>query len=330
MMIRRSKEDRKLTSLLALYEDYVLSCLNLTLAKTTALNYRSRCRHFFNSLPQPPSVADLTRANLRRFLLSEAEQKPSACDMNRAALNHFLRWLKEEGWIAGALPTANIALPPVKHKTRRTAVPDDAALRMIAACDRLPEKPFYRVRDKAVLCVLVYAGLRRQELLDLTPDCLDFRSSLIHVRHGKGDKERFVPMCHELCVALKDWLTMRPAVAHKGALFCRENSTLLAFHGLSALLTRAACVAGVPRFTPHNFRHGFATRILHHGTPPTVAQAMLGHEKFSTTEIYIHEVETAQLAQFAHLASLRPMEERGKESKKEGRRKLVRKSLKRG
>ena len=69
-------------------------------------------------------------------------------------------------------------------------------------------------RNRAMVAVLLFCGLRRQELADLKLSDVDLRSRWLNVRNGKGGWPRSVPLVREVAGALRDWLEFRPAVDH--------------------------------------------------------------------------------------------------------------------
>ena len=70
-------------------------------------------------------------------------------------------------------------------------------------------------RDRAALTLLVYTGLRRQELIDLTLDDIDLAEGTLRVERGKGNKSRMVPLAPEATSAVAIWLRDRPTADHR-------------------------------------------------------------------------------------------------------------------
>ncbi len=144
-------------------------------------------------------------------------------------------------------------------------------------------------RDSAVLHVLAFGGLRVGELCHLTLDDLEFERNVLHVRSGKGDKDREVVIEERCRAALDRYLTER-ALAGIGShkLFGVGTVTV------ERMVRKAAQRAGIPRrVTPHMLRHTLATALLSRGCDIRFIQKLLGHSSVATTQIYTHVDTTA-------------------------------------
>ena len=141
------------------------------------------------------------------------------------------------------------------------------------------------------------AGLRVSEACALKADDLRFASEApqIHVRHGKGNKERFVPVHPELLRALKDHVQYT-RIRGKQPVFMTERT---APKGISRITgwnwtqrayvkaVRARAIAPDLPIHPHIFRHSAARHWLTQGVPINVVQLWLGHQNLSTSLIYL-------------------------------------------
>ena len=155
-------------------------------------------------------------------------------------------------------------------------------------------------RDRAIIALLYGAGLRVSEVvrLDLSGVYLD--AGLVRV-HGKGDKERVVPIGGPVIESLKVYIEEDRAPRLKGqvndSLFPgRSGKGRMTRQTINALLKRLAKAAGLPSkdISPHKLRHGFATDLVRGGADLRSVQVMLGHADLRTTEIYTH-VDREQL-----------------------------------
>ncbi len=147
-------------------------------------------------------------------------------------------------------------------------------------------------RDVALISVLARAGLRVSEALALKVGDVEInaRSGVLLVRHGKGLKERPVPLSAEARAALGAYLKVRPAAARDDTLFLSRTCGRLDPRDAQRIVAEAARIAGVKaRVTPHALRHYFATRFLerNQGDIATLA-TVLGHANISTTTRYLH------------------------------------------
>jgi site-specific recombinase XerD len=181
------------------------------------------------------------------------------------------------------------AKPP---KRLPTVLAVDEVRRMIEVASRRP-------RDKALVLTMYGAGLRVSETLALKARDIDTPRMLIHVRSGKGNKDRMVKLSGTLLTALRQAWQARP----KGAgntpadlVFVRSRSPSQPMHRKDALriVKRVAQRAGITRcVSPHTLRHSYATHLLEAGTDLHTIQLLLGHAHFKTTTVYLHLSQSA-------------------------------------
>jgi site-specific recombinase XerD len=136
------------------------------------------------------------------------------------------------------------------------------------------------LRNRALVELVYSAGLRSSEAVGLDLGDVDFEQELVHVRRGKGGKDRVIPLGEEAA----DWVARylrdaRPALARgaNDALFLSATGRRLDTSTLRRL---------VPH--PHRLRHAFATHLLEGGADLRTIQELLGHSSLSTTQIYSH------------------------------------------
>jgi site-specific recombinase XerD len=161
---------------------------------------------------------------------------------------------------------------------------------------RLPEAPKLRdvdaeleslegdtplaLRNRALVELVYSAGLRSAEAVGLDLGDVDFEQELVHVRSGKGAKDRVVPLGEEAAYWIARYLRdARPALARgaNDALFLSARGKRLDTSTLRRL---------VPH--PHRLRHAFATHLLEGGADLRTIQELLGHSSLSTTQMYSH------------------------------------------
>jgi site-specific recombinase XerD len=258
-------------------------------------------------------------AATERFLaaggLSEATQRAYAGD-----LRDFARWFGPDSpvedvdvrvladWVAelgrargrGKLAPSTISrkLVAVRSLLRYALGPDrvpDAALAPKRP-RRLPDAPkldevegivasfggaeALDVRNRALVELVYSAGLRSAEAVALDLGDVDFEQELVHVREGKGAKDRVVPLGEEAAHLVARYLhEARPQLA-RGA----ENALFLSARGRR--LDTSTLRRLVPH--PHRLRHAFATHLLEGGADMRTIQELLGHASLSTTQMYSH------------------------------------------
>ena len=133
---------------------------------------------------------------------------------------------------------------------------------------------------------LIYAtGLRIREASQLETGDIDAIHQVIRVRHGKGGRERLVPLNRRLYGILRIyWGHERPT---RPWLFTSESGKPLCHATARMALLKASAVAGIGKVvTPHMLRHSFATHLLEQGTDLRKIQVVLGHGSIKSTTIY--------------------------------------------
>ena len=136
------------------------------------------------------------------------------------------------------------------------------------------------LRNHALLELVYSAGLRSAEAVGLDLGDVDFEQELVHVRNGKGAKDRIVPLGEEAAYLVGRYLREARSQLARGAvdaLFLSARGRRLDTSTLRRL---------VPH--PHRLRHAFATHLLEGGADLRTIQELLGHSSLSTTQVYSH------------------------------------------
>jgi integrase/recombinase XerD len=145
-------------------------------------------------------------------------------------------------------------------------------------------------RDSAILHVLAYCGLRVGELCRLSVEDVDLSSNILHVRSGKGDRDREVIIEEKTRAAIDRYTADRAVAGQSGSrLFPVSPVTVERM-----VRSNAEKAAINRRVTPHMLRHTLATTLLSRGCDIRYIQKLLGHASVATTQIYTH-VDTAAL-----------------------------------
>jgi integrase/recombinase XerC len=191
-------------------------------------------------------------------------------------------------------PAVDVRAPKAAKRLPETLDPDQMArLLEIPAGDQLV------TRDRAIMELLYSSGLRLAELVGLDVGGLDLRDRTVKV-HGKGNKERSVPVGSVAVQALEKWLQERAALVKPGelALFVSRRGGRLGPRGVQKLVAQWAVRQGLSMHVyPHLFRHSFATHLLESSRELRGVQELLGHASISTTQVYTH-------LDFQHLARI--------------------------
>jgi len=142
-------------------------------------------------------------------------------------------------------------------------------------------------KHRSMLCLIYACGLRRGELLNLKPLDIESDRGLLIVRHGKGNKDRIVPISDKTIGMLREYYRM-----HKPKTWLFEGQfpgEQYSERSLQMVLKHALNLAKIKKpVTLHWLRHSYATHLLENGTDLRYIQELLGHKSSKTTEIYTH------------------------------------------
>jgi len=277
------------------YRIKFLSHLSIERSCSAATNHDygkeiDRLGHFL----KPKNTADLnsiTTTLLREYLyFAKESRKLSQSSISKviAIIKSFFNYLEEEEIISGN-PTRKIKVP--KKKNRIPAVISQAEFDMlISAIDFGPlhyRKNF--VRDKLIISMLFYTGIRRAELLALSWNDLNLDNSTLIVRNGKGNKDRIIPLHRALQPLIEEYLNIRLPLKNN-ALFIGKYGKRLGKNSFASMLKTHLEASGLSKkgYSAHSFRHSFATHLIESGVDLFKVQRLLGHESLDTTKIYIN------------------------------------------
>ena len=173
---------------------------------------------------------------------------------------------------------------PKRKKKLPVFLSEEEVLRLLSSTSNL--------KHQALLMTLYASGLRLSEALGLQPADIDSSMMRIHVREGKGGKERYTVLSARLLETLRSYFRQyRP----QRWLFCGETQgEPMSSRTAQKIVATAARQAGLAkRVSPHVLRHSFATHLLERGTSLVYIQALLGHQSLKSTVIYTHVSQPA-------------------------------------
>ena len=240
-----------------------------------------------------------TRAYLRCIRDFAKHFMRSPGEMGEAEVRQFLLYLTQERKITSGLQTTYVSalkflyritlrqpgvvehLPyPKRPKTFPVVLTMQQVLTLFTAI----RSPKY----KAILATAYGAGLRISEACSLKPTDIDSQRMLIHVRLGKGNKDRYVLLGETVLALLRDYYK---TARRKGVYLFPgyKPQSPLCPAAVRKVMKKALRKAGLSKkITFHTLRHSFATHLLESGYDIRVIQALLGHASIQTTQRYTH------------------------------------------
>ncbi len=222
-------------------------------------------------------VADLYERNLSN---SSIESKIST-------IKSFFKFLYRKGFIEEN--PARLVKFPRKEKHLPSVFNIDDMFNLLD----LPDKSNATGLRDAIILELMYAtGVRVSELVGLNLSDVDLKNGRIRVK-GKGKKERIVPIVPEIVEMIYKYIDIMNQVLVKGkfieteALIINKLGTRMSDRSIRRIVEEYLKKAGLPLdYSPHSFRHSFATHLLENGADLRSIQDLLGHESLATTQKY--------------------------------------------
>jgi integrase/recombinase XerD len=256
-------------------------------------------------------LATLSTADLRAFLAYlrtlpspyGGTHSPKSVYNAWVALRSFFRWYAEE--TKSVNPMLAIPAPKAPSRVIEPLNRDEIA-KIIKACDTTKEAASTRragftmkretaTRDRAIVLLLLDAGLRASELCHLSIGDVDLTTGKVTVREGKGGKDRVTYLGKVARKALWRYLSSRGTTRPADPLFVTREERPLDRDRLVKLFAGLGERAGVVGLHPHRLRHTFATEFLRNGGNLLGLQRLLGHSSLEMVRRYA-EIVDADLA----------------------------------
>ena len=237
----------------------------------------------------PTPLGEVTTDTIEKYLIHLQEDRSlsrSSAARHLAAIRGLHAFGVEEkrleNNVARGVPV------PARNASIPKALTVDEVTALIEAIPSGEAATAIQLRDRALVEMLYSTGARITELLDLDVDDVDSGDHTVIV-HGKGNKERLVPLGSYALAALEAYVVQaRPSLNKKGiaALFVNNRGARMGRQSGFKVVSEAAEAAGLGAVSPHSLRHSFATHLLDGGADVRTVQELLGHVDVSTTQIY--------------------------------------------
>jgi integrase/recombinase XerC len=261
-------------------------------SKHTVRNYASDLEQFklYFQPPgesAPPSVEQLNLPLLREWLASLYDRGLDPLSIRRklAAVRSLSKFLRAEGVLETNI-AARLRTPKTRERLPEILSAEKTNNLIDSVEEGWPVEKPSRERDLALLELLYGCGIRVSELVAIDLKDIDLLGGWLRV-HGKGNKERQLPIGERAVAAVNRYLQVRQAAPAQQALFLNSRGKRLGDRQIRRLVKfYSIVVLGDSTVHPHTFRHAYATHLLNDGADLRSIQELLGHARLSTTQKY--------------------------------------------
>lgn len=276
--------EQKLTLKSAL-DLFLLECEARQFTDNTLRYYRQRLGQFVTWCAEQDAatLADITAPLIRAFLVERARTGISSAYLHSyaRAVKTFLNYCVRDELIAVS-PFKRVKMPKLEKKILPAVTPAEIK-RVLSACGNH--------RDQAIILLMLDSGLRASELCALDMGDVDMSSGAVHVRIGKGQKDRISYIGPHTRKRLARYLHGERIAEHDALFVSQQHHTRMTYYGLAQLLNRLRIKANVPNLTAHALRRTFALNSLRAGMNIFVLAKLMGHADLTVLRQYLQLVE---------------------------------------
>ncbi len=235
-------------------------------------------------------VHEVTKDRLEKFLFDgRMKRNWSAVTFwqYHKHFNAFFKWCVNNGY-AEINPVDGIEKPRLERKLPRKLSLEEAQLVLDTAFHMRYAYRFERYRNRALIGIMLFAGLRKCEALALKVQDVSFENRSIFINQGKGAKDRILPINARLFIILEEYAKERKRLNRESLQFFTGVNEKRPFGnmGVKRIFEKLREKTKLD-FTPHTLRHSFATLMLEGGCDIYTLSKLMGHAKITTTTIYL-------------------------------------------
>jgi integrase/recombinase XerD len=277
--------------------------VNLSVDGKSKSTFQNYARHLatlslhFNALP-----SSLSQEQIKNYLYQLQQTHPTPCE---SYFKHTVFGLRALFKVEN-LDADHIQLPTIKRSNKLPVVLSKPEMKRLLVAPNL-------LKHRILIGLLYGCGLRCMEARNVQLNDLDFERAMLHVRQGKGAKDRYVPLSQHLIRGLKtyiskekpqQWLFNGQPQERKGGDFDSRYSQ----RGVQWAVSEAARKAGITKdISTHTLRHTYATHLLEDGLDILTIKNLMGHVNIETTMIYLHVAQSGNNKAFSPLDTLYPI-----------------------
>jgi len=265
-------------------------------SQNTNIKYKSdlsKLSSFLESefnITEPTEVQTSHLRSYLEYIKDHNNLTPSSISNKIAFIKSFFNYLHRTEAI-NKNPAAQLKSPRVNQKLPKF-LNEIELEKLLSAPDRTNKTRHikFRVRDKLILTLFTYTGIRKSELLNLNWQDVNLGQKNIIIRNSKNKIDRTVPLHDKVIKLLDRYLTLRLPLNNNALFLGERKNKRLAENSLDNLFKYYLKISGLSDkgYSIHSLRHTFATRLLNKNVNLYKIKTLLGHKSIESTEIYLH------------------------------------------
>ncbi|PIZ76020.1 hypothetical protein COY05_02820 [Candidatus Peregrinibacteria bacterium CG_4_10_14_0_2_um_filter_38_24] len=273
-----------------LSESYMQRCLVIrNYSPATLLGYKWTFRQFFQET-KIDHPSDLNLRVIEAWFFNGRLNKKWSSNTFRTHLKHlntFFKWLIKEGYIKENC-LDQLEKPRMEQRIPRTLSKKQSLKLLEYSFNMAYQYRLCKYRNRAIIGIMLMAGLRKKEVLNLKLNEVSIENGSIFVNQGKGSKDRIIPMNSRLKIILSEYLQQREKFGKECINFfvSIQGDYPLGDSGLKKLIDMLKKKVHMD-FSAHTLRHAFARLMLEGGCDIYTLSKLMGHSKITTTTIYL-------------------------------------------
>lgn len=280
--------DKELTKVIARWMEWLRTQRNYS--QHTLKSYLSDINIFLNYFTKNKvGLTDLKKMDIRDFrnffsLRAKCAIGKASIAREESAVRNFFKWMDDNSIMQNTaiFQIATPKLPKVLPRSLDVSTTFD----VLEEAKKNSSEPWIGIRDMAIFTLLYGCGLRISEALGLNVE--DINTTEFLKIHGKGNKDRYVPILPIVIERIKQYIDCCPYKLKPGTpLFLGAKGERLSPRIIQRKLQKIRTELNLPaNITPHALRHSFATHLLAEGSDLRSIQELLGHASLSSTQRY--------------------------------------------
>lgn len=275
----------------------------------TIKSYRTSITQFTNWLTESSGSDDVTKVKpidvkeFISFMKHQLNRKPATINKTIAGLKTFYAYLADQGYCSDN-PMTRIKIQKVQLSEQTKGVNKwltKAEQDRFISYVELEKNEFKRLRNLAIIDLMLYCGLRVSEVEELKIDDIKVNGNVeITIREGKHGKYDTVLMIEKHSKNLRKWLKSRKEFeydlyAESSYLFVSERAEKLTSRGIQIMVDKYAHLASMEQVNCHRFRHSYCKNLADAGVSIQTIASLARHENINTTRIYVENSQEERI-----------------------------------